>query len=164
MGTLISSQTCFYWFFSFLKSLSFLFQYYKMDIKPFIWKAVLFFMLFLNCCMKQYHAYSCKPNAIVKQFKQVFILKQFLLCSPDDSLDFASYLSTPLTFWTNVVVLLDFQWNFLCKYTNWELFKLWRWYHYSAHIMWLLGIFHLIQHQHVLIQHQHVCLNKKKRL
>ncbi|MXQ86151.1 hypothetical protein E5288_WYG006510 [Bos mutus] len=26
-----------------------------------------------------------------------------------DSLDFASYLSTPLTFWTNVVVLLDFQ-------------------------------------------------------
>ena len=93
----------------------------------------------------------CKPNAIVKQFKLVLILKQFLPCSPDDSLDFASYLSTPLTFWTNLVVLLDFQWNFLCKYTNPELFKLWRWYHYSAHIMWLSGIFHLIQHQHMLI-------------
>ena len=34
--------------------------------------------------MKQYHGYSCKPNAIVKQFKLEFILKYFLLCSPDD--------------------------------------------------------------------------------
>ena len=126
----------------FLKSLSFLFQYYNMDIKPFIWKAVLFFMLFLNC-MKQYHAYSCKPNAIVKQFKLIFILKQFVPCSSADSPDFASYPSTPLAFLTNLVVALDFQWNFLCKYTNPELFNLWRWYHYSAHIMWILDIFHL---------------------
>ena len=73
VGTLISSQTCFYWFFSFFKSLSFLFQCYKMDIIPFIWKAVLFFMLILNHLMKQYHAFSCKPNAIVKQFIFYFI-------------------------------------------------------------------------------------------
>ena len=55
-----------------------------MDIIPFIWKAVFFFMLILNHLMKQYHVFSCKPNAIVKQFKLVFILKYFLLGSPDD--------------------------------------------------------------------------------
>ena len=34
--------------------------------------------------MKQYHLYSCKHNAIVKQLQLVFTLKQFLLCFPDD--------------------------------------------------------------------------------
>ena len=34
--------------------------------------------------MKQYHVYSCKPSAIVKQFKLVLILQYFLPCSPDE--------------------------------------------------------------------------------
>ena len=81
VNTLISSQICFYWFFSFLNLCPF---YFTTTTLGHLFERLFSFSYHFKIVLWNYHLYSCKYNAIIKQFKLVFNLKQFLLCFPDD--------------------------------------------------------------------------------